>query len=83
VFGPAFLTFTADAGTRFAKTLGEAIVIPRHYEGWAHFTKGRVQIEQAFAEAGLEKQLRFLPLGQPVPIDVLPLDHVSSKVAVV
>jgi len=40
-----------------------------NYEGWAHFTEGRTQIEQAFAAAGLEKQLRFLPLGQPVLID--------------
>jgi L-ascorbate metabolism protein UlaG (beta-lactamase superfamily) len=69
VFGPAYLTFTAAEGARFAKALGEAVVIPLHYEGWAHFTEGRAQIEQAFTAAGLEKQLRFLPLGQPVPID--------------
>jgi L-ascorbate metabolism protein UlaG (beta-lactamase superfamily) len=69
VLGPVYLTFTAAEGARFAKALGEAIVIPIHYEGWAHFSEGRAQIEQAFAAAGLEKQLHFLPLGQPVPID--------------
>jgi L-ascorbate metabolism protein UlaG (beta-lactamase superfamily) len=69
VFGPAYLTFTADAGARFAKALGQAIVMPIHYEGWAHLTEGRAQIEQAFAAAGLEQRLRFLPLGQPVLID--------------
>jgi hypothetical protein len=42
---------------------------PGGYEGWAHFTEGRAQIEQAFAAAGLEQQLRFLPFGQPVSID--------------
>ena len=67
--GPVYLTFTSAEGARFVQALGEAIVIPIHYEGWAHFTEGRAQIEQAFAAAGLEKQLRFLPLGQPVLID--------------
>ena len=70
VLGPAYLTFTAAEGVRFAQALGEAIVMPIHYEGWAHFTEGRAQIEQAFAAAGLEQQLRFLPLGQPVLIDM-------------
>jgi L-ascorbate metabolism protein UlaG (beta-lactamase superfamily) len=69
VFGPVSLTFTAAEGASFAKALGEAIVIPLHYEGWAHFTEDRSQIEQAFAAVGLEKQLHFLPMGQPVPID--------------
>ena len=73
VFGPAYLTFTAAEGARFAKTLGETIVIPLHNEGWAHFTEGRTQIEQAFAVAGREKQLHFLPIGQPVPLDAEPL----------
>ncbi len=69
VFGPVYLTFTAAEGARFAKELGEAIVMPIHYEGWTHFTEGRPQIEQAFAAAGLEQRLRFLPLGEPFPID--------------
>ncbi len=79
VLGPAYLTFTAAEGARFAKVLGGAIVIPLHYEGWAHLPESRAQIEQAFAAAGLEKQLRLLPLGQPVPIDALLLDHVYVK----
>jgi len=69
VFGPAYLTFTAAEGVCFAKALGEVIVIPLHYEGWAHFTEDHTQIEQAFAAAGLEQQLHFLPLGGPVSID--------------
>jgi L-ascorbate metabolism protein UlaG (beta-lactamase superfamily) len=36
MFGPVSLTFTADAGARFAKELGEAIVMPLQYDGWAH-----------------------------------------------
>ncbi len=69
VYGPTFLTFTGAEGARFAKTLGEATVIPIHYEGWAHFTEGRAEIEQAFAETNMEKRLYFLPFGQPIFID--------------
>src|SRR5579875_3135734 len=64
--GPAPLTFTAAEAVRFAKLAGEAIIVPIHYEGWSHFSEGRAEIEQAFAAAGLERRLRFLPFGQSV-----------------
>jgi L-ascorbate metabolism protein UlaG (beta-lactamase superfamily) len=69
-FGPVSITLTAAEGARFAALLGEATIIPIHYEGWTHLTEGRDEIEQAFLAAGREKQLRFLPLGQPVSIDM-------------
>ncbi len=69
-FGPVSITLTAVEGARFAALLGEATIIPIHYEGWTHLTEGRDEIEQAFLAAGREKQLRFLPLGQPVSIDI-------------
>lgn len=69
VLGPVHLTLTANEGAQFAHMLGEGTIIPIHYEGWAHFVEGRTEIEQAFANAGLEQRLRFLPFGQPVLID--------------
>ncbi len=69
-FGPTNLTFTGAEGERFARMLGEATIVPIHYEGWTHLTEGRDEIEQAFMAAGLEKSLRFLPFGQPVSIDL-------------
>jgi L-ascorbate metabolism protein UlaG (beta-lactamase superfamily) len=68
-FGPSYLTFTAAQGASFAQELGESLVLPIHYEGWAHLTEGRPQIEQAFAAAGLEQRLHFLPLGVSTSID--------------
>jgi hypothetical protein len=50
--------------------LVDATIIPIHYEGWTHLTEGRDEIEQAFLAAGREKQLRFLPLGQSVSLDM-------------
>lgn len=69
VLGPVHLTLTANEGAQFARVLGESTIVPIHYEGWAHLVEGRTAIEQAFADAGLEKRLRFLPFGQPVLID--------------
>ncbi len=70
VYGPFHLTMTAEEGAQFTRQLGkDATIIPIHYEGWAHFTQGRAEIEQAFSAAGLEQQLRFLPFGQPTLID--------------
>lgn len=70
VFGPFPLTLTGAQSVRFAALLGEAIIIPIHYEGWTHLTEGRAEIEQAFRAAGLEQRLRFLPLGQPTTLDM-------------
>jgi L-ascorbate metabolism protein UlaG (beta-lactamase superfamily) len=67
--GPVYLTLTANEGVQLARMLGESTIIPIHYEGWTHFVEGHAEIERAFADAGLEKRLRFLPFGQPVLID--------------
>jgi len=70
-FGSVHLTLTGAEGAQFAMMLGEAAtIIPIHYDGWTHYTEGRDGIEQAFTAAGLEKQLRFLPFGQAVSIDI-------------
>lgn len=69
-FGPAHITFTGAEGAQFAKMLGEATIVPIHYEGWTHLTEGRDEIEQAFTATGSEKRLCFLPFGQSVSIDL-------------
>ncbi|GAA2623558.1 MBL fold metallo-hydrolase [Streptomyces axinellae] len=40
-------------GAAAAAVLGADLVIPAHYDGWAHFSEGRSEIEHAFYEAGL------------------------------
>lgn len=69
-FGPAHLSLTGTDGAQVASLLGEATIIPIHYEGWSHLTEGRAEIEQAFQVAGLEQRLRFLPLGQPISLEL-------------
>lgn len=62
--GPAHLTMTADEGVLTARAMPRAVVVPLHYEGWAHFSEGRTDIERAFAAAGLSERLRWLVPGQ-------------------
>jgi L-ascorbate metabolism protein UlaG (beta-lactamase superfamily) len=42
-----------------AAILGSAMVIPAHYDGWAHFSEGRDDLVRAFDDAGLSARLRL------------------------
>ena len=35
----------------------EALIVPLHFEGWAHFSETRTEIDRAFAAAGLAMEL--------------------------
>jgi L-ascorbate metabolism protein UlaG (beta-lactamase superfamily) len=63
--GPAPLTFTAEEAVEAARAFPDAVIVPLHYEGWAHFSESRKEIEPAFAAAGLEHRLRWLIPGRP------------------
>lgn len=57
--GPAPLTMTAQDGIQVARAMPHATIVPLHFEGWAHFTQSRQQIQQEFQNAGLETRLRW------------------------
>lgn len=38
----------------------DAIIVPVHHEGWAHFTQGRDDRERSFATLGLAGRLQWL-----------------------
>ena len=61
--GPAHLTFTAEEAVEAARAFAGADIIPLHYEGWAHFSESRKEIEEAFANAGLAGRLRWMEPG--------------------
>ncbi|WP_425826336.1 MBL fold metallo-hydrolase [Streptomyces fractus] len=51
-----------------AAVLGADLVVPAHYDGWAHFSEGRSDIEHAFYEAGLSPRLAVADHGTWVPL---------------
>lgn len=66
--GPAHLTLTAAEAVTAAQAFPEALIVPLHFEGWAHFSQSRAEIEHAFAAAGLTHRLRW-----PIPGHALDL----------
>ena len=55
-------------GRRPDAVLGLAVVIPAHYDGWAHFSEGRADLARAFDDAGLTAQLRLSDHGAWIPL---------------
>jgi L-ascorbate metabolism protein UlaG (beta-lactamase superfamily) len=66
--GPYHLTFTAEEAVTAAVAFGDALVVPLHFEGWAHFSESRQDIERAFAAAGLADRLRWPIPGQAIDL---------------
>jgi L-ascorbate metabolism protein UlaG (beta-lactamase superfamily) len=66
--GPFHLTMTASEAVKAARAFAGATIVPVHYEGWAHFSEGREQIEGAFLNGGLSHRLRWLEPGQALPL---------------
>ncbi len=57
--GNFHLTMTAEEAVAAARTFEAAEIVPLHFEGWAHFSEGRAEIERAFDRAGLSHRLRW------------------------
>jgi L-ascorbate metabolism protein UlaG (beta-lactamase superfamily) len=67
VTGPLRYTMTAKDAVELSRLIRPRIVIPIHYEGWAHFREGRDAIEREFAAAP-DVPVRWLPIGEPVEV---------------
>ena len=39
--GSHHLTFTAEEGVKAARLFADAVIVPLHFEGWAHFSESR------------------------------------------
>jgi L-ascorbate metabolism protein UlaG (beta-lactamase superfamily) len=66
--GAAHLTMTAEEAVIAARAFSNAVIVPAHAEGWAHFTEGRAEVDRAFTEAGLASRLRWLAPGEPTEL---------------
>jgi L-ascorbate metabolism protein UlaG (beta-lactamase superfamily) len=66
--GPAALTLTAADAVAATRAFGDALIVPLHFEGWAHFSESREDLEQAFATAGLSGRLRWPVPGQSLTL---------------
>ncbi|WP_431949865.1 MBL fold metallo-hydrolase [Nocardia lijiangensis] len=67
-FGDTDITLNARTAVQAAKALGEAVIVPVHGEGWAHFTETLDHLARVFDYAGLAGRLRIPPAGQVVAV---------------
>jgi L-ascorbate metabolism protein UlaG (beta-lactamase superfamily) len=66
--GPSHLTFSAAEAVTLARRFPPALIVPLHFEAWAHFTEGRADIEAAFTAAQLQDRLRWPLAGRSVEL---------------
>ncbi len=64
------LTMTAADGIAAARAFPEAIIVPLHYEGWAHFSESREVIARAFDAAGIGSRVRWMERGATISVPV-------------
>ena len=57
------LTLTSERAAAVAAVLGASVVVPAHYDGWAHFSEGLERVVEAFEEAGLSDVMRTADPG--------------------
>jgi len=67
-FDGAYLTLSADHAAAATLALGARVVVPVHFEGWAHFTQGADALRAAFAGNGIGERLVLAERGATVSV---------------
>ncbi len=67
--GTFHLTMDTNDAIETAQAFADAIIVPVHYEGWAHFTQSGDDLERAFDALGFGARLRLLEAGVATAID--------------
>jgi L-ascorbate metabolism protein UlaG (beta-lactamase superfamily) len=67
--GPFHLTMDANDVIETAHEFPDAVIVPVHHDGWAHFTESGKDLEQTFAALGFTSRLRLLAPGVATTIE--------------
>jgi len=67
--GPFNLTMNVNDAIETAHAFAQALIVPVHCDGWAHFTQSREDLRAAFKTLGLGERLRLLEPGVPTMIE--------------
>jgi L-ascorbate metabolism protein UlaG (beta-lactamase superfamily) len=66
--GPFHLTMTAEEALEVARAFANAVLVPVHFEDWAHLSEGRADVDRAFARAQLGHRIRWPERGREIEI---------------
>jgi L-ascorbate metabolism protein UlaG (beta-lactamase superfamily) len=67
--GPFHLTMDTNDAIETAQAFPDALIVPVHYEGWAHFKQGADDLKKTFDTLGFGSRLRLLEAGVATPIE--------------
>ena len=67
--GPFHLTMDTNDAIETARAFPDAVIVPVHYEGWAHFKQGADDLKKAFDMLGFGSRLRLLQPGIETAIE--------------
>jgi len=71
--GPFHLTMDTNDAIETAQAFPDAVIVPVHTEGWAHFRQSGDDLQKTFTALGFGSRLRLLQPGVATP--VAPLHH--------
>lgn len=66
--GPFHLTMDSNDAIETAHAFRDAVIVPVHHDGWAHFTQDRNDLKLAFEALSIDSRLRLLEPGVPTMI---------------
>lgn len=66
--GPFNLTMNTNDAIETARAFANAVIVPVHFQGWAHFTQGADDLAQSFTALGIADRLKLLEPGVPTTI---------------
>lgn len=69
--GPLNLTMNVNDAIETAHAFPDAVIVPVHCDGWAHFTQDRDDLQRSFKALGIDGRLRLLQPGVATPITPL------------
>jgi L-ascorbate metabolism protein UlaG (beta-lactamase superfamily) len=69
VRGPFHLTMDTNDAVETAHAFPDAVIVPVHHDGWAHFTQNAGDLERTFKALGVEGRLRLLQPGVATEIE--------------
>ena len=64
VRGPFHLTMNTNDAVEAAMAFQDAVIVPVHHDGWAHFTQSQDDLAKTFQTVGLTQRLRRVTGGE-------------------
>ena len=69
VRGPFYMTMGTNDAVEAAMAFQDAVIIPVHHDGWAHFTQSQEDLAKTFQMLGLADRLRRVAGGELMRFD--------------